>query len=184
MTSSAVSGPAPHTTTIGVSIPIPEPVGSQLQARRASYGDPLAERVPSHITLLGPTQVSDDQLRNFEQHCQAVAAAHAPFRVKLRGAGTFRPVSDVVFVQVASGVADCEGLEVALRSGPVERKLDFYYHPHVTIAHNVPHEQLDRAFEDFADFRLDFDVEAIHLYVLGVDEVWRPVRTFALEGDS
>ena len=56
----------------------------------------------------------------FRGHCAAVAAAHAPFDVVLRGTGTFRPLSDVVFIQVAQGVSNCEALEVALRSGPVQ----------------------------------------------------------------
>ena len=98
----------------------------------------------------------------------------------LRGTGTFRPLSDVVFIQVAKGVSACEALEIALRSGPVSRTLDFYYHPHVTVAHNVPGENLDRAFTELADYSIGFPVDGFHLYELGADEVWRPVQNFPL----
>jgi 2'-5' RNA ligase len=169
-------------TTIGVSIPIPSPHGEFLQERRASFGDPSAWQIPAHITLLPPTEVDDDAYAAFREHCAKVAASHGPFDVVLRGTGTFRPVSDVVFIQVARGVSACERLEAELRSGPVERDLDFYYHPHVTIAHNVGPEFLDRAFDELAGYAVEFRVGSYHLYELGADEVWRPVHEFELSG--
>ena len=51
-----------------------------------------------------------------------------------------------------------------MRSGPVERTLDFPYHPHVTVAHHLEEAALDRAFESLADFRCDFRVGSIELY--------------------
>jgi 2'-5' RNA ligase len=79
-------------------------------------------------------------------------------------------------------LADCELLEKAVRRGPLKRKLDFYYHPHVTVAHHVSDANLDRAFADLADFECSFDVGEFHLYEHGADGVWRPVRSFALTG--
>jgi 2'-5' RNA ligase len=171
-----------HPTTIGVSIPIPSPHGEFLQEQRAGFGDSAAWQIPAHITLLPPTVVDDGTYAAFREHCAKVAATHTPFRVVLRGTGTFRPVSDVVFIQVAQGVSACEGLEADLRSGPVERDLEFYYHPHVTIAHNVPRDALNRAFESLADYGVAFRVGSYLLYELGADDVWRPVHEFELSG--
>lgn len=173
---------ASRPTTIGVSIPVPAPEGDYLQRRRADFGDDAAWRIPAHITLVPPTPVDEETYAAFVEHCAKVASTWPPFDVLLRGTGTFRPISDVVYIQVAQGVAACERLEQQLRSGPVERRLDFYYHPHVTIAHNVPAECLERAFTELADFRAEFVVDAFHLYEQGQDEVWRPVKDFALEG--
>ena len=89
----------------------------------------------------------------FLEHLRAVTAAAEPFDMVLSGTGTFRPVSPVVFVQVSRGIPSCEALERAVRSGPVERPLDFPYHPHVTVAHHLDEAALDRAFESLADFR-------------------------------
>lgn len=170
-------------TTIGVSIPIPAPHGDYLQRRRADFGDPQAWQIPAHITLLPPTEVDEQTYAAFRDHCADVASAQSSFDVVLRGTGTFRPLSDVVFIQVAQGVSNCEALERALRSGPVRRDLDFYYHPHVTVAHNVVTDSLDRAFSELAEYSVAFEVEAYHLYELGDDGVWRPVLEFALVGD-
>lgn len=166
--------------TIGVALDIPEPFGSYLQERREHFGDPLAYAIPPHITLLPPTEVADANLAAVEAHCAAVAADAAPFPVELSGTGTFRPVSPVVFARLTRGMAHCARLEQAIRSGPVERPLDFAYHPHVTIAHHVSEAQLDAAEAGLADFTAAFVARAVHLYHHGADEVWRPVVAFEL----
>lgn len=168
--------------TYGVSISIPPPWGDELQSRREDYGDPLAYAIPPHVTLLPPTQVEDEALPAFEEHLRLVGERFAPFEMLLRGTGTFRPISPVVFVQVASGIPWCEMLEQAVRSGPVERELDFPYHPHVTVAHAVAEHHLDEAFEGLAHFEARFEVADFHLYRHGEDSVWRPVADFALTG--
>lgn len=165
--------------TIGVSIAIPSPFGRQLQRLRASFGDPMAEAIPTHITLLPPTEVATDETEDVHAHLEQVAASREPFTMTLRGAGTFRPVSPVVFVQVAGGIAECEQIEQAVRSGPLKRDTQFYYHPHVTVAHHVPDEAMDRAFSELASYHCAFEVGSFHLYQHGNDEVWRPAREFA-----
>ena len=84
----------------------------------------------------------------------------------------------------AAGLAHTEraaDLETAVRRGPVERRLDFNYHPHVTIAHNLGEEQLDAAFEGLVDFRCTFEVTSFELFQQTDDGVWGPLSTFALE---
>lgn len=167
---------------VGVALPVPEPWGSHLQRLRVQYGEDRATSIPTHITLLPPTPVQEQVLPALVEHLAEVGRAHPPFQVILRGTGTFRPVSDVVFVQVAQGVSRCERLERAVRSGPVERPLDFPYHPHVTVAHGVSGPALDRAFADLAAFTCTFHAGSFRLYIHNGDEVWEPVRDFALTG--
>ncbi len=175
---------SPDVTVVGVSIPIPSPFGPELQSRRASYGDPLADVTPAHITLLGPTEVAADDVVDLEAHLRHAAAQVQPFVVVLRGTGTFRPLSDVVFVQVARGISGCEQLEQAIRKGRWGTELAFPYHPHVTVAHDVPEAQLDRAFDELAGYVATFEVRDVHLYVKAGAAAWVPVREFALGGDA
>lgn len=174
----------PSQVRIGIAIEIPEPFGPALQEARAAFGDPFAGDIPPHITLLGPTVVDESALDEVYAHLERVTAQAAPFRVILRGSGTFRPVSPVVFVIVAQGIAECEELEGAVRSGVLDQELRFNYHPHVTVAHEVDDEALDLAFEEMAGFEASFDVTGIHLYEHGDDGVWRPARRFELSGLS
>lgn len=169
--------------TIGVALAIPEPWAAELQDYRASLGDETATRIPTHITLIPPTDVAADELAVIEDHLGKAASDFAPFGIHLRGTGTFRPVSPVVFVTVAKGISHCEQLAARLRSGPLDVRLDFPYHPHVTIAHHLADETLDRAFRELAGFECLFDVGEFHLYLHDEAAGWRPSREFALGGE-
>ncbi|MET7680177.1 2'-5' RNA ligase family protein [Streptomyces sp. NPDC005423] len=172
------------TVTIGVSIAVPEPHGSLLQERRAGFGDAAAQGIPTHITLLPPTEVDAGRLPAIETHLVEVAAAARPFPMRLSGTGTFRPLSPVVYVQVAEGAEACGWLQKQVRdaSGPVARELSFPYHPHVTVAHGIADEAMDRAFEELADYRADWPCTGFALYEQGADGVWRKLREFAFGG--
>jgi 2'-5' RNA ligase len=169
---------------IGVAIAVPEPFSTRLRDARRRFGDPEAEAIPPHITVLGPTVLEPGELTAALEHLEAAAATCAPFHVVLRGTGSFRPVSPVVFAQVAQGIAECEALESAIRSGPLAFPLRFPYHPHVTVAHEVPDAALDRAFTELAGFEAEFDVDSVHLFEHGDDGVWRPERGFGLRERS
>jgi 2'-5' RNA ligase len=167
-------------STIGVAIEVPEPWATELHEYRLEVGDPNAPGVPTHITLIPPTEVPLD-LDPIEEHLAAAAATQqGPFRVHLRGTGTFRPVSPVVFVGLVEGISECELLADAVRRGPLAVDLDFPYHPHVTIAHQVADPVLDRAFEELADFECIFEVTEFQLYVHQGPAGWKAARGFRL----
>ena len=166
--------------TIGVALAVPEPRARQLQDYRTSIGDGTAAQIPTHITLVPPVEVADDELVKVGDHLARVAETHAAFRIRLRGTGTFRPVSPVVFVALAEGISGCEQLAEAVRRGPLAVDLAFPYHPHVTVAHHLPEPALDRAFDDLADFEFVFTAREFHLYVHDPEHGWRPRRTFRL----
>ncbi|MEV0897972.1 2'-5' RNA ligase family protein [Actinoplanes sp. NPDC049802] len=171
----------PGITRIGVAIDIPEPWGSALTSRRAEAGDPQAAWTPAHVTLLGPTEVADDALPAIEKHLEEIASAQPAFTIHLRGTGTFRPVTDVVFVALAQGISECELLAAAItKSEDVRRDTRFPYHPHVTVAQDVPAVALDAVFEDLADFSARFEVASFTLFSHGGEGPWRPRRDFPL----
>ena len=138
--------------------------------------------IPTHITLVPPTEIDDVHLTEVEKHLEEVAAEGDTFCVHLRGTGTFRPVSPVVFVTLVEGISQCEQLAHAVRRGPLDVNLQYPYHPHVTIAHDLEEPLLDQAFEELAAFECEFDVADFHLYVHDADTGWQPTRTFALHG--
>ncbi|WNM29768.1 2'-5' RNA ligase family protein [Streptomyces sp. Li-HN-5-11] len=172
------------TVTIGVSIAVPEPHGSLLQERRAGFGDAAAHGIPTHVTLLPPTEVDSADLPAVEAHLTEVAAAGRPFTMRLSGTGTFRPLSPVVYVRVVEGAEACTWLQTRIRdaSGPVARELQFPYHPHVTVAHGIEDAAMDRAFEALADYEAEWPCTGFALYEQGADQVWRKLREFAFGG--
>lgn len=170
------------TVTLGVSIAVPEPFGSTLQERRAGFGDPAARSIATHVTLLPPTEVDTEILPAFRRHLAKVAAAGHPFRMRLEGTGTFRPLSPVVYIKLAEGVSECTALQELVRSGPVQRELQFPYHPHVTVAHGIAEEALDRAYEELAEYTAGWTAAGFGLYEQDADGHWRKLHDYPFGG--
>lgn len=170
--------------TIGVAIAIPQPHATVLANWRRRVGDPAAELIWPHVTLLPPTPVVAGDLESIEEHLTAAADACPPFVMHLSGTGTFRPTSPVVYVQVARGVSECEVLESAVRTGPLQREIDFPYHPHVTVAHEIADAGLDEAYEGLSDYVARFPVDHIVLFSRGEDRRWQWRTEFTLGGST
>jgi 2'-5' RNA ligase len=187
-------GSTTRRVTVGVAIPVPSPWREILDDARTASGDPLGGIVPAHLTLLGPTEIPADSLDGYRAHLEGVAAACPVFHLHLRGTGSFRPVTEVVFVAVVDGIAICEQLESAIRQGPARRERNFPYHPHVTIAQNVGTAALDRAFAALAGFEARFRVDSFTLYthpspgdwtsetLTGAPIPWTPRAVYQLTG--
>jgi 2'-5' RNA ligase len=170
-------------STVGVAIDIPEPWGSRLTERRLAAGDDVAAHIRAHVTLLTPTDIATADLAAFAAGLDRVAAGYPPFRLSLRGTGTFRPVTQVVFVAVAEGIGQCEELHGAVLAVlPADLALRFPYHPHVTVAQDVALEALDKVFEDLAGFEAGFPVKGFTLFEHDDGGRWRPYRHYSLTG--
>jgi 2'-5' RNA ligase len=169
-------------TTIGVSVAVPDPWGADLQRYRVAIGDDAAGGIPTHITLLPPIDVDDVLLEEIDAHLGAVAREASPYLLRMRGTGTFRPVSPVVFVNVVQGIGGCELLAQRVRRGPLAIDTQFPYHPHVTIAHRLREDLLDRAFEEQAGFDCTFTVDRFSLYVHDDAQGWVTERDYAFGG--
>jgi 2'-5' RNA ligase len=167
--------------TVGVVIDVPEPHADRIRDARRSWGDPEAESVPPHVTIVAPVSVDPGEIPVLEEHLERAVVGCAPFRMRLRGTGTFRPVSPVVFLAVAEGIPGCEHLERRVRCGPWAVDLRFPYHPHVTVAFDLDEKALDEAFAAMSDFEAVFTVETIRLYELG-DAGWRARTAYPLVG--
>lgn len=172
--------PTTSSTTIGVAVPVPEPYGSVLRAARASFGDPMAATVPAHITLAPPAQVQERDLERLAIDLERVAALLPPYQIRLRGTGTFRPVSPVVFVAVSEGISDTEVLARQVCRVLGDEVSEFPYHPHVTVAHHLDDPTLDRAYDELAGFECRFRVAEFALYHHDDVQGWVPQQTFAL----
>jgi 2'-5' RNA ligase len=176
--------PPPDTSVLGVVVAVPEPWAQLLTDWRAKVGDAQAALVPPHVTLLPPTGVPAGDRPAITAHLAEVARAHAPFDMHLSGTGTFQPVSDVVFVTVARGIGNCELLANDVRSGPLHRELSYPYHPHVTVAHDVPPDMLELAYSGLADLSAEFRVETFTEFEQTPGGAWTVAREYPLTGPA
>ena len=179
-----VPTPSRDQRVVGVTVPVPEPWASRVRLVRAEADDPLARSIGPHITILPPTLVEREQLERVDRHLDAIAARTTPFVVELDGVDDFRPVSPVVYLNVARGCEDLDALQRAVRDehGPLARDLRFRFHPHVTLAHEVGHEALDAAAAAGESITAEFVVDRLELRALADDGSWDLLRTVPLSG--
>ena len=175
---------ASRSVWLGVAVEVPEPLASQVQAFRTSLGDD-ASGVPTHITLVPPTEVGqgDDVTAAVAGTLADAAALCAPFPVRLKGSDSFRPVSDVAYVVVEEGWDCLVRLAERARTGPLGTPAAFPFHPHVTLAHGVSDEALDEAVAAHRDVEAAFTVDAVTLYRRAGGS-WQPHRRFPLTGTA
>jgi len=173
---------AGDTMCVGVILGFPPEIARELQEWRASFGDPMAEVIPAHITLITTTPTQDWAATR--EHVRAVAKTQEPFNITISGTGSFRPVSPVVFVNVEEGFDECVELHEKLQSGPLERRLPFPYHPHVTVAHDVAQKNLDEAETVLRDYRATFPVVSMGLYEHDTNGIWQLREELDFGGDT
>lgn len=154
--------PVPQSGSLGVIISLPEVLAQELSARRADYGGAEAAVVPPHITLV--SGAASGEWEEAAEHVRRVAAAGEPFTISLRGVGSFEPISPVVFLTVTEGAQNCVELHQALLEGPLDHLLDFEFHPHLTIAHDLDADTMNRAKAELSAFAADFKVNSIGLF--------------------
>lgn len=148
---------------VGLLVAIPEPWVTELTEARRNLGDPAADRVPAHITLIPPTAINRDEREDLLIHLQKVVSYFGPFRITLSGTSTFLPVSPVAYLELIQGADDCRALSEELRSGPLDFKLRFPYHPHVTLAHGLPTETILQAQQQWDNFHASWVVPGFRL---------------------
>lgn len=132
---------------LGVVVAIPEPWVTQLTNLRLRLGDLAGSRIPAHITLMPPTPVARDARPAVIDHLRSIASRHAPFRVTLRGTGSFRPVSNVAFMTLSEGAPPAWISPRRFARAPLDHESRFPYHPHVTLAQDVDDVALDLALD-------------------------------------
>jgi len=172
----------PDQMRIGISFPVPQPWAAEIAEARIRYGDEYGLMIPPHITIIGPTAVDRVEIPALIVQLDNICDQTPAFDLRLDGTDTFRPLSPVVYLKVTDGFDDCVALQAALQRGPLVSPARFEYHPHVTLAHDVPPEQLDIAQHEFENLSARFHVDALWLYRNDPDGVWRKDFKFALRG--
>lgn len=176
------ASPCGDSLCVGVILGFPRDVAQELQQWRASFGDPMAEVIPAHITLVTTTPAQDWEATR--EHVRDVARRQAPFKITISGTGSFRPISPVVFLKVEDGFDECVGLHEQLQTGPLERDLPFPYHPHVTVAHDVAPESLDEAETVLRNYTASFPVASMGLYEHDDNGIWQLREELDFGGDA
>ena len=168
---------------IAVALLVAQPLATELDGLRRALGAAERERVPPHVTLVSPVNVSDRRLMEALDLVRRAAAASAPLRLELGPAATFAPVTPTVHLAVGG-----DGLDALLRlrativaDAPLRRDEPYEYVPHVTIAQELaPPDAIGPAVATLGSWRVKASFDRVHVLRQGTGTgagtatVWKP----------
>jgi len=119
---------------------IPNPLARFLDRLRSDLTPGCNPR--AHITALPPRPLFHDVK---ETVCQIAEDSRGipPFWIELGGVQVFE-ASHVIYIEPARGAREIRELYHALNAGPLQYEECFPYHPHITVAQDLPPEDSRR----------------------------------------
>jgi 2'-5' RNA ligase len=117
---------------------IPDPLGRFLDDLRR-------ELVPgcnphAHVSVLPPRPLAVDW-RVASEQVRVCAGSWAPFDIVLERLRIF-PVTNVIYVELGEGSREMVRIHAAMNSQALEFNEPFEYHPHITLAQEIPPQEV------------------------------------------
>jgi 2'-5' RNA ligase len=113
---------------------IPDPLGSFLDDLRRHLVPGCNPH--AHVSVLPPRPLAVDWQVAGEQ-VRACAANWAQFDIALERLRIF-PVTNVIYLELGRGAGEMCRIHEAMNSSPLEFDEPFAYHPHITLAQEIP----------------------------------------------
>lgn len=167
---------------VGVVIAVPDPWGDDLTEWRIGFGDPHAEKILAHITLLPPLRMSPAKFADMSSRLAKECEGLPSFMVSLGPIATFRPVSPVVYLQAQAEADVLQAAHAAAwrAAGQPPRRHPFV--PHCTVAMDVPNSVLDAAAEALRDYTAQWRVSELLVLTRDAQGYWHRRLSVALVG--
>ena len=93
----------------------------------------------AHVTILPPRPLSGTPDAAIETMRSGIAE-FSPFEVKIADVEVFA-ASDVVYLGIGAGHQNLAQMHGALDAGPLKYEEPYPYHPHITLAQDLTHQQ-------------------------------------------
>ena len=122
---------------------IPDPLGrflDDLRRELAPHCNPHA-----HVSVLPPRPLAVEWQAAAGQ-ARALMERWAPFEIELAGLQIF-PVTNVIYIEIGAGAADLRRMHAAMNVGALEFEEPLLYHPHITLAQEIPHQEVRAIYE-------------------------------------
>jgi 2'-5' RNA ligase len=122
---------------------IPDPLGRFLDDLRRELAPGCNPH--AHVSVLPPRplgvdwQVAGEQVRELTE-------TQPPFAVGLAEVRIF-PVTDVIYLEVGAGASELRHMHDAINRGALAFEEPFVYYPHITLAQQIEHDQVQAVHE-------------------------------------
>ncbi len=112
----------------------------------------------AHVSVLPPRSLAVDW-EEASDYARALLEPRPPFQVDVGSVNVF-PVTNVTYLEVEKGAAELRSMHAAMLRGPLQFDEPFVYHPHITLAQEIPpelaadvHETARRRWQEYRGIR-------------------------------
>ncbi len=112
----------------------------------------------AHVSVLPPRPLAVEW-EEASNHARTLIEGRPPFRIDLADVDMF-PVTNVTFIEVGKGAPELVRMHAAMIEGPLQFNEPFTYHPHITLAQDIPpelsaeiHETARRRWQEYQGVR-------------------------------
>lgn len=164
---------------------IPDPLGAFLDRLRNELVTECHAK--AHVTVLPPRPLACPTPEAWRTLQAKIQEVH-PFKVELGVIEVF-PITDVIYISVKAGRGELQKLHAALNAGCLSFREPFLYHPHVTLAQELRHEQITDAAEvaigRWAEFKgpKNFTVDKLTFVQNTLDNCWQDLNAIPLSAN-
>jgi len=130
---------------------------------RRSLGTDDLDRIPPHITLVPPIDLTPEQVDQLRPRVAEAALQVAPFHLVVGPVATFAPRTMTIHLAVGGDLESLGRLAGLLPVGPIPPRTRWPFVPHVTLRENAPTDLIEQSLMSLADVRLPVEVDALHL---------------------
>jgi len=142
----------------------------------------------AHVSLLPPRPLAVDWPVASEQ-VSRILNSWNPFEIELTGIDVF-PVTEVIYLEVGRGAAELRQVHQAMNAGPLEFHEPFPYHPHITLAQELPRDKVAatgemarRLWDEYTGPRR-FPAERAAFVQNSLDNYWIDLKSYSLGGHT
>jgi 2'-5' RNA ligase superfamily len=165
-----------------VVIYVPDPLGRFLDELRMELVSGCRTR--AHVSVLPPRPLAVDW-RIAREQSHVLAESWTPFEIEASSIEVFASTS-VVYLQIGAGADDLHRMHDAMNIGSLAFQEPFPYHPHITLAQDIPHDSVpavrDLAARRWEAFRAGrrFRAERLVFVRNTVAACWKDLAEFSL----
>lgn len=153
-----------------------------LDGIRSALGGFGIGRIPPHITLTPPSNLYPRDIPGEIYRLRRLASEVIPFHLEIGPAGTFSPVSPVLYLSVkGERLAQLYSLQTKIASSPLYRSLNRSYVPHVTLVDGEEETIICQAVEVLDSKIFDEEFTSFEMMLSPTQGYWEPASDFRFD---
>lgn len=141
--------------------------------------DPHYALISPHLTLKGPFESTEEQIKELALKLKQIAQGTTPFTLKVLKTSSFKPVNNVIYFKINPN-PELEKLHKELHTDFVGEKPEYNFVPHITIGQNLSDDEHYDVFGSIRMLQIDHEetIDRFHLLYQLEDEFWTVYETF------